>query len=49
MDQDIDNMSFDSDGNPKRKAPKILKQVALTLYRRWLFIDPSRDDILTMI
>lgn len=48
-EEDVENMSFDSDGNLKRKLPKVMKQVAVTLFKRWLFIDPSRDDILTMI
>lgn len=42
-------MSFDSDGNPKRKTPKVMKLVGPTLYQRWLFIDPSKDDVMTMI
>ena len=48
-DEDVENMSFDSEGNVKRKGPKVLKQMAVTLYKRWLFIDPNRDEILTMI
>ncbi len=48
-DEDIENMSFDSEGNVKRKGPKVFKKMAVTLYKRWLFIDPSRDEILTMI
>ena len=42
-------MSFDSDGNPKRNVPKVLRLVAPTLHQRWLFIDPSKDDVMTMI
>jgi hypothetical protein len=31
-EEDIENMSFDSDGNPKRKLPKVMKQIAPTLF-----------------
>ena len=48
-DFDPENMSFDSDGNPKPKKPKVWKLVAKTLYLRWLFIDPAKEDILTML
>ena len=48
-EEDLENMSFDSDGNPKKKRNKIMKMVAPYLYKRWLYIDPSRDDILTMV
>lgn len=48
-DEDVENMSFDSEGNVKRKGPKVFKQMAVTLYKRWLYIDPNRDEILTMI
>jgi hypothetical protein len=48
-DEDIENMSFDSDGKPKRRVPKVMKQLAPTLFKRWLFIDPSKDEILTMV
>ncbi len=48
-EDDIQNMSFDSDGNPKKKIPKIMRLLAPTLYKRWLYIDPNRDEILTML
>ena len=48
-EEDIENMSFDSDGSPKPRKNKVWKLVAYTLYMRWLFIEPGKDEILTML
>lgn len=44
-----DNVSYDSDGNPHPKKPKIFKLVAPALFRTWLFIAPDKKMILTKL
>jgi hypothetical protein len=43
------NESFDSEGNVKAKKVLVFKFMADYLYQRWLFIDPSKEEVLTML
>ena len=42
-DDDL-NMSFDSQGNPKKKEI-VFKLTVPTLYNHWLYISPTKDEI----
>lgn len=50
-DSDVDDgdVSFDSDGNPKPRKPKVYKLLAPTLWKTWLFISPDRSLILAKL
>lgn len=49
IDEFADNESLDSNGEPKQKAILIFKLMAPNLYEKWLFIDPSKEEMLRML
>lgn len=48
-EDDSDHESVDSEGNPKRKEPRVYKLLVPNLYRKWLFIEPGKEEMMTML